>query len=296
MKEKFDLIHYPHFNSPILYRKKSVCTIHDLTPFTFPGHKAKAGWRSWAYRAVFRATVNKASRVIAVSSSTKLDMVKHFGVDSGKINVIYEGVDERFTVVKNSGIINQVKQRFGITKPYILYVGVWRSHKNIEALVRAFTNLKKHYKIEHQLVLGGREDLHYTRVREAINASPFKNDIITPGYVENFELPIIYSGAELFVLPSFIEGFGLIAIEAQACGCPVVSTNTSSMPEVLRESALFFDPRNVDEMTAQMHRALTEPGLRAELIFRGKNNATRFKWKNCASETLKIYQKESGEN
>lgn len=290
MREKFDLIHYPHFNSPILYSKRSVCTIHDLTPFTFPGHKAKNSWRSWAYRAVFRSTVNKARRVIAVSNSTKLDMVKDFGVDSGKISVIYEGVDEKFKIIKESGIINKLKAKLGITKPYILYVGVWRSHKNIEALVRAFTNLKKSYKIEHQLVLGGREDLHYTKVREAINASPFKNDIITPGYVENFELPILYSGAELFVLPSFIEGFGLIAIEAQACGCPVVSTNTSSMPEVLRDSALLFDPNNTDEMTAQMHRALTEPSLREELIFRGRNNATRFKWKNCAVETLRVYK------
>ena len=290
MKAKFDLIHYPHFNAPILFPKKSVCTIHDLTPFTFPGHKAKSGWRNWAYRAVFRATVNKAHRVIAVSNSTKLDMVKHFNVAAEKISVIYEGVDERFTIIKNSGIISEVKKKFGITKPYILYVGVWRSHKNIEALIRAFTNLKKTYKIEHQLVLGGREDLHYTNVRQEINASPFKNDIITIGYVENNELPIIYSGADLFVLPSYIEGFGLIAIEAQACGCPVASTNTSSMPEVLGESALFFDPRNVDEMTAQIHRALTEPGTREDLIFRGKNNATRFRWKKCASETLRVYK------
>lgn len=290
MKEKFDLIHYPHFNSPILYPKKSICTIHDLTPFFFPGHKAQSGWRRWAYRAVFRSTVKKASRIIAVSESTKRDIIKYFHVNPNKISVTYEGVDERFKKIDNHGIINEIKKKFGITKPYIFFVGVWRSHKNIDGLIKAFNLLKKKHQIDCQLVLGGREDLHYTKVRRQIEKSPYKKDILTLGYVAEDTLPILYSHAELFVLPSFIEGFGLIAIEAAACGCPVVSTNTSSMPEVLGDSALFFNPTNVNEIAEKIHQLLASPSLKQSLIEKGEKNIQRFDWRHCAEQTLKIYQ------
>jgi len=290
IKHKFDLIHYPHFNSPVLFRKKSVCTIHDLTPFFYPGHKAASGWRQWAYRAVFRSTVGKASQIIAVSESTKSGIIKHFQVDPSKISVTYEGVDERFKIIENGGIINKTKNQFGITKPYIFNVGVWRSHKNIEGLVRAFNLLKKKYKIEHQLVLGGREDLHYTNVRREINNSPYKNDIIATGYVQESELPILYNDSDLFVLPSFIEGFGLIAIEAQACGTPVISTNTSSMPEVLGDSALFFDPEDTEQMAEQIHKIIFDQNLKSQIISKGLENAKRFNWENCAKQTLEIYK------
>ncbi|NQT50205.1 glycosyltransferase family 4 protein [Candidatus Kuenenbacteria bacterium] len=294
MKEKFDLIHYPHFNSPILYPKKSVCTIHDITPLFFPGHKMKSIVRRIGYKAVFSGTLRKAKHVIAVSNSTKLDIVKHLNIKSKKISVVYEGVDESFRKIDDYGIINKTKKQFGITKPYLFYVGVWRSHKNIEGLVKAFDLLKKKYKLDYQLVLGGREDLHYTKVREIINCSPFKQDIITTGYVQKSELPILYNAAELFVLPSFIEGFGLICIEAQACGTPVVSTNTSSMPEVLGDSALFFDPKDENEMADKIHQILSNQNLKQKLITKGFYNVTRFSWKKCALETLRIYKQIHG--
>ncbi|MBT5338102.1 glycosyltransferase family 4 protein [Candidatus Falkowbacteria bacterium] len=290
MKHKFDLIHYPHFNSPILYRKKSICTIHDITPFYYPGHKAKSGFRQWAYRTVFKSTMHKSRKIIAVSNSTKRDIVRHFNINSEKIEVIHHGVDERFKIIENSGIISTVKEKFGITKPYIFFVSVWRSHKNIEGLIQAFNLLKKKHNLDIQLVLGGREDLHYTKVQDEINRSPFKHDIIATGFIEDDELPAIYNGASAFVVPSFIEGFGLIGIEAQNCGCPVVSTNTSSMPETLGESALFFDPKNIEEMAKQINLVLTDKKTNQELIDKAKYNVERFHWRKCAEQTLQIYK------
>ncbi|MEK7159480.1 MAG: glycosyltransferase family 1 protein [Patescibacteria group bacterium] len=290
LREKFDLIHYPHFNSPILFPKKSICTIHDLTPLTFPGHKMNSLIRRLGYRAVFRSTVKKATKIIAVSESTKQGIIRYFKVNPDKIIVTHEGVDERFKIIENCAIINKVKNKFGICQPFIFYVGVWRDHKNLTGLVEAFNLLKKNYALPHQLVLGGREDLHDTKVRERINASPFKNDIITTGYISDQELPPLYNAADLFVLPSFIEGFGLIAIEAQKCGCSVVSTNTSSMPEILNDSALFFNPWSSNEMSEQIYAVLSNETLKQELRNKGLENVKRFSWKKCAEQTLAVYQ------
>lgn len=289
-REKFDLIHYPHFNSPILFPKKSVCTIHDITPLFFPGHKMNFFLRRLAYRTAFTSTLHKASKIIAVSRSTKNALLQHFHLNPEKIAIIYEGVDEHFKIIDNYGIINEIKNRFNITKPFIFFLGVWRGHKNIENLIKSFNSLKDKYKIEHQLVLGGREDLHYTNVRAAINDSPYKNDIITPGYIKDDELPHLYNAADAFALPSFIEGFGLIAIEAQSCGCPVVSTNTTSMPEVLADSALFFEPNNCDEMAEKIFQVLTDRALKQSLIEKGLKNVKRFSWQRCAKETLEVYK------
>lgn len=289
-KEKLDLIHYPHFNSPILYPKKSVCTIHDITPLFFPGHKMNAWHRRLAHKLVFQSTIKKASQVIAVSESTKQGIIDHFGLNPNKIKVTHEGVDERFKNIQNNGIISSVKQKFGITKPYIFFVGVWRNHKNIEGLIKAFNLLKKRHNIDHQLVLGGREDLHYTDIRKEIDKSDFKNDIITTGFIEDDELPVLYSAAEIFVVPSFIEGFGLIAIEAQKCACPVVSSNTSSLPEVLKDSAIFFDPQKPEEMAEQILKVLDNEQIRNDLIEKGNKNCERFRWRECAKQTLEIYK------
>ncbi|MBI5254530.1 glycosyltransferase family 4 protein, partial [Candidatus Falkowbacteria bacterium] len=272
------------------YPKKSICTIHDITPLFFPGHKMKSIIRRLAYRLVFKATLAKAKKIITISQSTKRDLVKYLGVKPEKIQVIYEGVDERFKPIENRDIINNTKQRLNIAKPFIFFVGVWRGHKNIESLVKAFNILKEKYKIPHQLVIGGRADLHYTKIQETIDKSPFKNDIVTPGYISDSDLPILYSSADVFALPSFIEGFGLIAIEAQACGCPVVSTNTTSMPEILGDSAEFFDPNNAEQMAEQIFKVISNADLRKKLIEKGFENVKRFSWKKCAKQTLAVYK------
>jgi glycosyltransferase involved in cell wall biosynthesis len=289
-KEKFDLIHYPHFNSPILYPKKSVCTIHDVTPLSFPGHKMKSLFRRMAYRAVFWATLNKSSKIIAVSEATKRGILDNFGIKPEKIKVIHEGTAENFGKEENYGIINKVKSKFGITKPYIFFVGVWRNHKNVEGLVRAFNLLKEKYNIPHQLVLGGREDLHYTDVRREIEKSNYENDIITTGFIDNQDLPSLYQGAEVHVIPAFIEGFGLIAIEAQSCGTAVVSSNTSCLPEVIGGSGLFFDPKDVEDMAGKIYEVLGDEELREGLIRKGFENVERFSWEKAARETVGVYE------
>jgi glycosyltransferase involved in cell wall biosynthesis len=290
VKEKIDLIHYPHFNSPILFFKKSVCTIHDLTPFYFSGHKMKSKLRKFAHRFVFSHTIKRAEKILTVSDYTKNEIIKQFKVKNDKLETTYLGVDDRFNNEPNYGIINETLGKYGIVKPFIFFVGAWRNHKNFEGLISAFEILKKKYRIPHKLVLGGQEDPHYLKIREKIQGSPEVADIIAPGFIADEDLPAIYQAADVFVLPSFLEGFGLIAIEAQTCSCPVVSSDTGALPEILGDSAIYFNPKNSQDMAEKIYRVINDQELKQKLIARGLENIKRFSWRICAEKTIKIYE------
>ncbi|MFZ5364777.1 MAG: glycosyltransferase family 4 protein [Patescibacteria group bacterium] len=293
-KQKIDLIHFPHFNSPLAFFKPSVVTIHDVTPYHFPGHRMSSWLRRSGFRLVFKNSVRRAEHVLAVSDSTKRDIMKYFKVPSEKITVTYLGVKSDFRPTMDYGIINKVKENYGITKPYIFYVGVWRNHKNLPGLIRAFHILKHKYRFPGQLVIGGNEDPNYPEVRREWEKLGLENDIIRPGFIKDCELPVLYSAAQLYVIPSFIEGFGLIGIEAMACGTPVAASNTSSLPEVLGDAAQYFAPRNSEQMAAVMFRLLTDKNLREQSVNLGFQQIKKYSWKKCAEQTLSIYEQAAG--
>ena len=287
---KLDLIHYPHFNSPIFFPTKSVCTIHDLTPFKFDGHKMKSKFRKFAHRLIFKNTLRRAKKIITVSDYTQAEIKRQFKINSDKLTTTHLGVDERFKVLEKNGIIKATLDKYGISQPFIFFIGAWRNHKNFEGLIASYEILKNKYRSPHQLVLGGQEFPDYPNIRQRINSSPHKKSINTPGFIALEDLPIIYNAASCFVLPSFMEGFGLIALEAQACGCPVASSDTSSLPEILNNSAKLFDPHNHEQMAATIHEILNNEQLAQELKYKGLENVKRFSWQNCARQTLKIYE------
>ncbi|MBU4099707.1 glycosyltransferase family 4 protein, partial [Patescibacteria group bacterium] len=192
-KEKLDLIHFTHFNSPILYFKKSIITIHDITPFFFPGHKMKSLIRKIGFRAVFFSSVKKASKVIAVSQNTKNDIIKYFGIKENKIKVIYEGADEQFQTIDDYNKIEKLKEKYNIIKPFIFYTGVWRNHKNLVGLIKAFDIIKNKHKLDYQLALGGKEDLYYPEVRKTWGELGLENEIIRTGFIDQKELALFYN-------------------------------------------------------------------------------------------------------
>ena len=290
-REKLDLMHFTNFNLPILYRKPFVVTVHDITPFFFPGHKAgKSKWRKWGYDAVFKHAINKSKKIIAVSQSTKDLILKNFKVNLDKIKVIYEGVDEKFKPIADCGIINAVKTKYGLDKPFIFFVGVWRNHKNVAGLVKVFDILKKKYKWQGNLVLGGQEDAHYLEVSKTIKSLGLENEIIRPGFISDEEMPVFYSLARAFVNPSLIEGFGLNNLEAHACGCPVVSSSATSLPEVSGQAAVYFNPNNIKEMAEKIYQVISDENLRQSLRQKGFEQAKKFSWEKCAKETLEVYK------
>ncbi len=340
LKHKIDLIHFPHFNSPILYHwivwiqsimsrrrggsrpaSTTITTIHDLTPYYFPGHKMNSWLRRKSFKLVFSTAVKKSSRVIAVSEYTKKDMIKIFlrssqkiplapacpagrpfdkGRTINKIQVIYEGVDEQFQVVKDCGkmgiaetrLIASLQEKYKITKPFIFYTGVWRNHKNLVGLIKAFDLIVNKYKINYQLVLGGKEDLYYPEVRQTWEKLNLGGRIIRAGFISKEELPLFYNMADVFVIPSFREGFGLIGLEAMACGTPVISSSKTSLPEILGDAAIYFNPGNHKEMAEKIAQVIRDKDLKNDLIQKGFKQIEKYDWKRMAGKTLEMYEEE----
>ena len=304
-RENLDLMHFTHFNSPILYFKKSIVTIHDVTPYFFPGHKMKSLLRKIGFRSVFFSSVRKAKRIVAVSKNTKNDIANYFKINKNKIEVVYEGVDEQFKIIpptrahsleykkNNLNKINfyRLKPELQITKPFIFYTGVWRNHKNLVGLVKAFGILKKKHNLNYQLVLGGKEDPYYPEVRKTWEKLGLEKEVIRVGFIDQKELPLFYNAAKISVIPSFYEGFGLTGLEAMACGTPVVSSNKTSLPEILGNAAIYFNPNNPEEMAEKMKLVLTDKKLYNELRENGFKQIKKYSWERMGKETVKIYGK-----
>lgn len=284
-KNKFDLVHFPQFNTPLLYRKKFITTIHDLTPLYFPGPKVQKSFiRKLAFNKVLNNSLKNSKKIITVSNFTKDKIVKKFKVHSDKIEVTYLGFENNFTKT----IEPEVLKKYKISKDYIFYLGVFRDHKNLPTLVEAFNQIKKTKDI--QLVLGGSLDERYPEVKQSIESSPHKQDIIVTDFIPEKDLSALYSQANVFVLPSFMEGFGLVALEALACETPVVASNSSCLPEVLEDGALYFDPEKSSELSSQIAKVMDNDELRQDLIKRGLEITQKYNWQECAKQTLKVYE------
>ncbi|MFH1088617.1 MAG: glycosyltransferase family 1 protein [Patescibacteria group bacterium] len=290
-KAKLDLIHYTNFNSPIFWREiPSVVTIHDLTLWWFAGRTQKRWWQRVAYRMAIQKACHNAKAIVAITEATKRDIVQLLKIDPAKIAVIHEAVADRYKPIKDTGRITELKRKFNISRPYFLYVGQWRQHKNIVRLIRAFYLLKRRYGLDYQLVLAGKIDQKAPEVLATIQKLGLKSDIILTGYIPDDDLPYLYNGAGLFVFPSLYEGFGLPPLEAMACGTPVVASNASCMPEVLGEAVEYFDPLSVEAMAKAMAKVANNYSLRQELKQLGLRQVKKYSFDQMAEQTLAVYQ------
>jgi len=298
-KHKLDLMHFTHFNAPILYKKPSIVTIHDLTLSFFPGKKMTSFLHRAGYHITIKSAVNNAKRVIAVSNNTKKDLQDILKIPDEKIDVIYEGVDQSFsqlsesqlTSVDNAESDRSKPDNMQITKPFLLYTGVWRSHKNLQNLIKAFHILKTEYNFQGSLVITGRPDPVYSKeVMGETLSLKLENDVVFTGMVSEDKLIQLYNQAEVYVFPSLYEGFGLSPLEAMQCGTPVAASNASCIPEVCgEENALFFDPRNPRDMAEKVFRILSEKSLKEELVKNGLEHVKKFSWEKMAKDTFKVY-------
>jgi glycosyltransferase involved in cell wall biosynthesis len=310
--ENLDLVHFPSFNAPIFYFKKRITTIHDLTPKYFPGHKMNSFLRRFASNMVFLRSISGSRKIISVSEYTKKEILKFYKIKSEKIEVIYQGIpNANKNTTKATAQNHQVSddrqilgdfeskkifkknflEKYKIRKPYIFYTGVWRNHKNIVGLVYAFERLREKYNKDILLVLGGKEDPFYPEVRKTWENLGLKDNIITPGFIKNEEMGIFLKNAEVFVLPSFVEGFGFGPLEALSYGTPVAVSDAGAMPEVLGESALYFDPNNNKDIAEKINKLLEDDGLRKALIEEGKKRLVNYTWISCTKNTLRLYKK-----
>lgn len=298
-----DVMLWPHLNVPFHCPVPYAVVIHDLIVLHFPDSRATTlpHWRYRAklagYRFVLNNAIKKASRVITISEFTKRDIVRHTGASADAISVTYPGVDQMVLGTDHMGNTPQfdvyLRETFGISRSYLLYVGSAYPHKNLEALIECYILLRTSFHRNWQLVLAGREDAFYQRLKAFVAASvpeEFRGDVIFTGAVLERDLDGLYRGAKLFVFPSLYEGFGLPPLEAMARGTPVVAANAASIPEALAGAASYFDPKDIKHMAQMLDSVGGSMRVQDELRSTGFERVGHFTWDKTARETLKVLE------
>jgi len=285
-KEKLDIFHFPHFFSLFFCPCKMVVTIHDLIPLIFPNEFSIAA-RLYC-RLMISHSLKKSKKIIAVSQNTKKDILNFFHTPEEKIEVIYEGVDEDFHPVTDRHLLSEIKSKYHIDAPFILYAGLRKPHKNLVSLIEAFRIFKKSGSKE-KLVIAGKEDRRYPLEQE-IKKMGISQEVILTGHVSRQDLVLLYNAADIFIFPSLYEGFGLPVLEAMACGRPVIASNRSSIPEIAGDGAIFFDPYNVEEMARAIETVLNNESLRCSLVEKALKKAGAFSWIETSKRTLRVYE------
>lgn len=293
-KEKNIIIHNPsQIPTFFKFKNKSVISVHDLTPLKFP--KEHKFGRKILYEFLLPRTLKNASRIIVASKSTKNDILKIFPkINSEKIKVIYYAANENYKVIKNEKKIDYIGKKYNLPNRFILFVGTIEPRKNIIRLLKAFSEVYK--KIPIPFVITGKWGWKYKKIYYTYKKLNLEDKVIFTGYIDEKDLPSIYNLATIFVLPSLYEGFGLTPLEAMQCGCPVVTSNVSSLPEIVGNAAIKVSPYSVKEIEDAMYSLLTNKKLRKKYIKKGLKQAKKFSWEKCAKETLEVYQEVYYEN
>jgi glycosyltransferase involved in cell wall biosynthesis len=293
-KHKLDLVHFPHFNVPLLYFRPFVITIHDLILLHFPTVRSTTRSHIWywikflVYKLVILSAIHRAKRIITVSEFTKKDILTNYGVSESKIEVTYEAVDNFFSQPSNDAENKEkILEKYGIIRPYILYVGNAYPHKNLDRLASAFKMVLSRNSNLH-LVLVGKEDYFYHRLKKDVAKKQIKN-IIFAGFVPDEDLKTVYFDALAFIFPSLYEGFGLPPLEAMANGTAVASSDQKCMKEILGESALYFNAKNEGLIAEGIEKVINDSELRNSLIQKGKEQVKKYSWERMAKKTLEIY-------
>lgn len=280
-----DALFVPSHVLPLIHPRISLVTVHDLGYLYFPQAHP---WRQRLYLDLStRWNAQAATHLLADSQATKSDLVSRYSVPPEKITVAYPGMDETLAPVRDPTAIKAVKARHGIAGDYFLYLGTLHPRKNLTRLVKAFAKSKiKSQKPKIHLVLAGKCGWLYDDLFAQVRGLGLEKQVLFPGYIPSEDKAALLSGALAFLFPSLYEGFGLPALEAQACGCPVVASTTSSLPEVAGDGALLVDAQDTAALAAAIQRIATDLTLRESLIERGFANARRFSWAACAQSVL----------
>lgn len=283
-----DLWHFTHFNVPWFFNKPYVVTIHDVTRFVFPGQKRQHLLQQIAYEALLAHVVGAARHIVTVSHTTAQALAELPLTAHAPTTVIYEGIEDKFLASVPPLQKTKISMLLGTSAPYVLYVGVWMTHKNLERLMQAYAQVRQRHPHLH-LVMTGRPVPGYANMLPVARRLKIEDTVIFPGFVSDDLLPALYAGAESFVFPSLYEGFGLPALEAAACGVPVVTSNVTSTAELMRGAAELVNPESVSSIAAGIERVVSSPQHRRTLQTAGRARATTFNWQTAALHHLAVY-------
>ncbi len=287
-----DLVHV-QYTAPLNCPVPVVVSVHDVSFLEHPEYFTRV--RAFQLQQTVRRTVRSAARVLTPSEFSRQSILRAYGLDEDRVSVIPNAVSSDFRPRNREAAGARIRERFGIISPFILSVGDLQPRKNQIGLIRAFDGLIRCYPhLPHQLVLVGQDTWYSVRVRRAAEKSGVADRIHFTGFVADSELLDFYSACQVFVFPSFYEGFGLPILEAMACGRAVACSNTTAIPEVADAAAILFDPESIEQMTLALRDLVLDDELRARVERLGLQRASSFKWDQAARRTLEAYEQVAG--
>lgn len=288
--EGIDLYHVPQNGIGLPVEKKCpfVVTIHDLIPYIYPETVGKGYLKLFLEQ--MPRIIQDADKIIAVSQCSKKDIQKMFKLPEERISVIYEAPEEFYKPMDKGLARKLVADKYGLSKDFIMYIGGFSPRKNLKGLINAYYEVYKDLRKDHQLVFVGKPSREYAELKMLVDALGMAQQVVFTGFVPVEDMPFLYNAANIFVYPSFYEGFGLPPLEAMACGTPTIVSNTSSIPEVVGKSALLIDPYDTLQLAAAIYRLVEDESLAASLAKKGLRRAKTFNWRKTALQTKAVYQ------
>lgn len=289
LQEKIDLIHGLHYSFPFFTACPKIVTIHDLTYFTNP--EQHIFLKRIYFQFFIKQACKKVDHILTISPNTQTDLLKIINCSSQKVTVTPLGVDDVYFEEVSARVKEKTKQKYNLPKDYVLFVGLIEPRKNVPLLIKAFLNLVDQNKIDCDLVIAGRWGWESEAILGEISQHSAGSKIHFLGYVDDSEKPVLYQLAKIFIYPSMYEGFGLPVLEAMASGTPVITTNISSMPEIVKDCGLLIEPNDMNALENAMMLLINDHGLRTHLSIKAKLRAKDFSWQNTVNLTLEAYEK-----
>jgi len=271
--ENIDVFFSPYYKMPFLSKCKkiiTICDLHFFKPLLWKGSS-----RIKPFKTYLRMALKQADKIITISKFSKTEILRQFDISEQKIKVIYLGVDKKFKPL-NKEQTYKLRDTYGINFKYILYIGNMKPHKNVEGLIKAYSPLSDEIKETYKLIIIAKKDENFIPLNKIVRKSNLQNNVIFLDFVPDDDLLLFYNFAELFVFPSYYEGFGLPPLEAMSCGTPVISSYTTSLREVLGESALFFNPYDIKEISRRISDVLNNNELKETLRSKGISHAKKY--------------------
>lgn len=293
----FDIVHYPYFDPffltlPLLKRKPTIVTVHDLIPLKYP-HCSPKGVKGFLKWQIQRYSLLGAKTIVTDSTASKTDIMNLCHIDSDKIHTVSLGVSEEFKVVISKYLLKSTKKKLKLPEEFILYVGDINCNKNVMGLLQAFRLVQKSLLNLHLVLVGiglVTPSMQLTEILQFIRSSGMDDKVHRMGFIDISDLVHTYNLAKIYIQPSFAEGFGLPVLEAMACGCPVMASNSSSLPEVAGDAGIFFNPSSNQVIAEEIFSLYHDSEKQNVLKRKGLQRVKTFTWEKCADEVIQIYE------
>lgn len=289
-REQLDMMHFTNFDVPVLYKKPSIVTIHDLSLIKYPGNPGFL--QKMQQNMMLKNVMTNARRIITVSQVIKEEAIKLVGAPVDRIRIINKAVSEQFlTESVDKKLLDSLKIRLGIEKPYVLTVSFWHQQSNLINLIKAYNLFRNRYNTDNQLVIVGRPNEQEDAVRQTITELGLGNHVILTGFVDDRDLPLIYKGAHMYIHPALDEGFGMSVLEAMASEVPVACSNAGALAEICgADNAIFFEPQDITNIAEAFHHVFDDEHVAAALKKKGLEQVKKYSWQDTAEKTLALYK------